>query len=51
MGAVSYTHLDVYKRQQDLCREIGEPSEISKVYLKINGKNNLENAKKMLSGI
>ena len=27
---------------QDLCREIGEPSEISKVYLKINGKNNLE---------
>ena len=31
---------------QDLCREIGEPSEISKVYLKINGKNNLENAKK-----
>ena len=23
---------------QDLCREIGEPSEISKVYLKINGK-------------
>jgi len=36
---------------QDLCREIGEPSEISKVYLKINGKNNLENAKKMLSGI
>ena len=36
---------------QDLCREIGEPSEISKVYLKINGKNNLENAKKILSGI
>ena len=36
---------------QDLCREIGEPSEISKVYLKINGKNNLENAKKLLSGI
>ena len=35
---------------QDLCREIGEPSEISKVYLKINGKNNLENAKKILSG-
>ena len=32
-------------------REIGEPSEISKVYLKINGKNNLENAKKILSGI
>ena len=36
---------------QDLCREIGEPSEISKVYLKINEKNNLENAKKILSGI
>jgi hypothetical protein len=36
---------------QDLCRKIGEPSEISKVYLKINGKNNLENAKKILSGI
>ena len=36
---------------QDLCREIGEPSEISKVYLKINGKNNLETAKKILSGI
>ena len=36
---------------QNLCREIGEPSEISKVYLKINGKNNLENAKKILSGI
>ena len=36
---------------QDLCREIGEPSEISKVYLKINGKNNLANAKKILSGI
>ena len=32
---------------QELCSEMGEPLKITKIYLKVNGKMNLEKAKKL----
>ncbi|WP_243243815.1 hypothetical protein [Ruminococcus sp. D54t1_190329_F1] len=41
---------DIYiplSQAQELCSEIGEPLKITKIYLKVNGKMNLEKAKKI----
>ena len=41
---------DIYiplSQAQELCSEIGEPLKITKIYLKVNGKMNLEKAKKL----
>ena len=36
-----------YASWQELCSEMGEPLKITKIYLKVNGKMNLEKAKKL----
>ena len=41
---------DIYiplSQAQELCSEMGEPLKITKIYLKVNGKMNLEKAKKI----
>ena len=41
---------DIYiplSQAQELCSEMGEPLKITKIYLKVNGKMNLEKAKKL----